>query len=217
MIMKRLLPFSLGLALGAGILFAAQTGSAASVEYYVDINTASLVGNASGPFSLDFQLNDGSGTGDGNNTATINNFAFGSGGASGTANLSGGASGDLSSAVTLTDTSAFNEFYQTFNTGSTLSFDVTLTLNSDSGPTPDSFAVAILDNTLSNIPTSGVGDSYLLVNLGPTPGVVIGSSASPAVTLSATPVPEPGSLGWISMGLLAFGLHQWRRTFRQRS
>jgi len=217
MIMKRILPCSLGLALGAGILFAAQTGSAASVEYYVDINTASLVGNASGPFSLDFQLNDGSGTGDGNNTATINNFAFGSGGASGTANLSGGASGDLSSAVTLTDTSAFNEFYQTFNTGSTLSFDVTLTLNSDSGPAPDSFAVAILDNTLSNIPTSGVGDAYLLVNLGPTPGVVIGSSASPAVTLSATPVPEPGSLGWISMGLLALGLHQWRRTFNQRS
>lgn len=217
MIMKRILPFSLGLALGAGILFAAQTGSAASVEYYVDINTASLVGNASGPFSLDFQLNDGSGTGDGNNTATINNFAFGSGSAAGSANLSGGAAGNISSAVTLTDTSAFNELYQTFNAGGTLSFDVTLTLNGDSGPTPDSFAVAILDNTLSNIPTSGVGDAYLLVNLGPTPGLVIGSSASPAVTLSATPVPEPGSLACISMGLLALGLHQWRRRFGQRS
>jgi hypothetical protein len=214
--MKRILSFSLGLALGAGILFAAPTGGATSIEYFVDVNTASLAGNASGPFSLDFQLNDGSGAGDGNNTATINNFAFGSGGASGTANLSGGASGDLSSVVSLTDTSAFNEFYQTFNAGSTLSFDVTLTLNSDSGPAPDAFVFAILDNTLSNISTSGVGDSYLLVNLGPTPGVVIGSSASPAVTLSATPVPEPGSLTWISLGLLALGLHQWRHMGKQR-
>ena len=214
--MKRILSISLGLALGAGILFTAQTGGAATIEYFVDINTASLVGNASGPFSLDFQLNDGSGTGDGNNTATINNFTFGSGSAAGTANLSGGASGNLSSAVTLTDTSAFNEFYQTFDAGSTVSFDVTLTLNSDSGPTPDSFAFAILDNTLSNIPTTGVGDSYLLVNLGPTPGVVIGSSVSPGVTLSATPVPEPGSLSWISLGLLALGLHQWRRMGNQR-
>jgi len=215
--MKRIFPFSPGLALGAGILFAAQTGGAASIEYFVDINTASLVGNASGPFSLDFQLNDGSGTGDGNNTATINNFAFGSGGATGTANLSGGASGNLSSAVSLTDTSAFNEFYQTFNTGSTLSFDVTLTLNSDSGPTPDSFAFVILDNTLSNIPTTGVGDSYLLVNLGPTPSITTGPSASPAVTVSVTPVPEPGSVAFISLGLLGLGLHQWRRMARQRS
>lgn len=209
MIMKQILSFSLGLAFGAGVLFTAQTGGASTIEYYVDINTASLVGNSSGPFSLDFQLNDGSGLGDANNTATINNFAFGTGGASGTANLSGGTSGALSSSVTLTDTTPFNEFYQTFNAGTTLSFDVTLTLNSDSGPTPDSFAFAILDNNLNNIPTTGVGDSYLLVNLGPTPSVTTGFSSSPGVTVSVAAVPEPGSLAWVSLGLMAFGL--WKR------
>jgi hypothetical protein len=38
-------------------------------------------------FTIDFQLNDGSGLGDANNTVTINNFVFGSGNASGSANL----------------------------------------------------------------------------------------------------------------------------------
>src|SRR3974390_3824397 len=112
MTMKRILSISLGLALGAGVLFTAQTGDASTVQYYVDINTASLVGHPSGPFSLDFQLNDGSGLGDANNTATINNFTFGTGSATATANLAGGASGNLSSGVTLTDTTPFNEVFQ---------------------------------------------------------------------------------------------------------
>src|SRR3974377_1196092 len=107
--MKRILSFSLGLAFGAGVLFTAQTGGASTIQYYVDINTASLVGNPSGPFSLDFQLNDGSGLGDANNTATINNFTFGTGSATGTANLAGGAAGNLSSTVALTDTTPSSE------------------------------------------------------------------------------------------------------------
>jgi hypothetical protein len=207
--MKRILSFSLGLALGAGVLFTAQTSGASTIQYYVDINTASLVGNASGPFSLDFQLNDGSGLGDANNTATINNFTFGTGSATATANLAGGASGNLSSGVTLTDTTPFNEFYQTFNAGNELTFNVSLTLNSDAGPTPDSFAFAILDNNLYNLPTTGIGDTYLMVNLGPTPSVTTGLSTSPAVTVSVAAVPEPGSLAWVSLGLMVFGL--WRR------
>lgn len=206
MTMKRILSFSLGLALGAGVLFTEQTSGASTIQYYVDINTAALVGNASGPFSLDFQLNDGSGLGDANNTATINNFLFGAGGSTGTANLAGGAAGDLSSTVTLTDTTPFNEFYQTFNAGNTLTFNVTLTLTSDAGPTPDSFAIAILDSNLYNLPTTRIGDSFLEVNLGPTPSVTTGFSTSPAVTVSVTAVPEPGSLAWVSMGLMIFGL-----------
>ena len=207
--MKRILSLSLGLAFGAGILFAAQIGSASTIQYYVDINTASLVGNPSGPFSLDFQLNDGSGTGDANNTATINNFTFGTGSAAGAPNLAGGAAGNLAGAVTLTDTTPFNEFYQAFNAGNELTFDVTLTLNSDAGPTPDSFSVAILDNNLYNLPTTGIGDTYLMVNLGPTPSVTTGFSTSPGVTVSVAAVPEPGSLAWISLGPVGFGI--WRR------
>ncbi len=206
--MKSILSLTPGLALCAGLLLGAQAVSASTVEYHISLNTAALIGNASAPFSLDFQLNDGSGLGDANNTAIVNDFVFGSGSATGSANLFGGATGNLSGAVTLTDSSAFNEFYQTFNAGSTLSFDVTLTQNSDAGPRPDAFAFAILDNSLNNLPTSGVGDTYLLVNLGPTPSVTTGSSTSPLATITVTPVPEPASVVLIPLGLLAFILQR---------
>jgi hypothetical protein len=74
---------------------------------------------------------------------------------------------------------------------------------------PDSFAFAILDNDLYNLPTTGIGDTFLMVNLGPTPSVTTGFSTSPGVTVSVTAVPEPGSLAWVSRGLMVFGL--WRR------
>jgi hypothetical protein len=212
--MKRNSALTLSLALCAGALLAVPNGKASIVIYHVDVNTAALVGNASGPFSLDFQLNDGSGAGDGNNTATLNHFAFGSGSASGSPTSFGGASGNLSGAVTLTDTTAFNEFFQGFTAGNTLSFDITLTLNSDAGPTPDSFSFGILDNSLYNLPTTGVGDSFLLVNLGSVPSVSTAASVGPAVAVNVTPVPEPGSLTWFSMGLMMFGL--WRRARSRR-
>jgi hypothetical protein len=212
--MKRNSALSLSLTVCFGVLVAAQTGNAATAIYHVDVNTSALVGNASGPFSLDFQLNDGSGTGDGNNTATLNNFTFGSGSASGGPTFFGGASGNLSTGVTLTDTSAFNELFQAFTTGNTLSFDLTLTQNSDVGPTPDAFVFGILDNTLYNIPTTGVGDSYLFVNLGASPTLTTGSSLSPSVSINVTAVPEPGSLTWFSTGLMIFG---FLRRVRSRS
>src|SRR5918912_3642632 len=69
-----------------------------SIIYSVSIDTSSLINHPAGPFSLSFQLNDGSGTGDLNNKAVISNFQFGGGGAAGTPTVIGDASGDLSSA-----------------------------------------------------------------------------------------------------------------------
>jgi len=63
-------------------------------------------------FSLDFQLTDGSGTGDANNTVILSDFGFGGGTAVGNPNLTGGATGDLASTVTLTDTAFLNDFFQ---------------------------------------------------------------------------------------------------------
>src|SRR5205807_454903 len=55
-------------------------------------------------------------------------------------------------------------FTQPFFAGVTLSFRVNLTTNVDSGLTPDAFSFAILDNTLTPLPTTGLGDALLLVN-----------------------------------------------------
>src|SRR5688572_23187323 len=89
-------------ALVAAALFVST--AQAQLAYRVSMDTSALVGHPAGSFFLDFQLNDGEGWGNGNNTAVLSNFTFGSGGATGSATTFGGASGDLWSAVTLTDT-----------------------------------------------------------------------------------------------------------------
>ena len=107
--------FKNSLLLAAG-LFLSSTAANAAV-YHVTVNTSSLVGNANGPFALDFQFNGGDTPG--NNTAVISSFSFGGGSALAGTNVasSGDVTGTLADTVTLGNTAAFNEFYQQFNPG----------------------------------------------------------------------------------------------------
>ena len=149
---------------GVCITICATPGYAESVSYQVDVDTSSLVGDVNAPFSLDFQLNQGSGLA--TNTVTLSNFSFTNGSVAGSPNLFGDVTGDLSSSIMLTDaTIPFNEFFQSFSIGTTaIDFDVTMTTNVDP-ITPDSFAMAILNSALANIATTGLGDSLMLVNI----------------------------------------------------
>ncbi len=196
--------------------------SRAAFDYIVTIQTSPLANPAlsgNGPFSLDLQLNYGSGP-FGNN-ATVNNFSFGGGSATGAPTLSGSASGNLNSAVTLSDNgvNGFNEFFQSFTPGSTLSFEVALSGNPTT-TTPDNFAVAILDNTGGQIVTTDPNDGLSLAtfeigsfgaitthaysgidNTDPNNLVDLGDYSG--VTVSIVPVPEPST---IAAGLLALAL-----------
>ena len=197
---------------------AVSTARADVIQIAVD--TSSLAGNASGPFSLDFQLNDGSGNLAGPNTATLSNFVFTGRGPTGSATLSGGVTGSLSSSVTLNDSAnVFNEFYQGFSAGTTrISFTANLTTNIDPGLTPDAFSIAILNSSLANIRTNDPsnGDTLLLLNIDKR--VLAGSdlqtftSTSPAgVTVSAASVPEPNSFGLLlTMFVVSLGSHLYR-------
>src|SRR5438876_718777 len=78
-----------------------SVSGAALLAFHVDVNTAPLVGNSAGPFSLDFQLIDGSGTLAVPNTVTLSNFTYGGGGAVGLPTLSPGATGSLTSTISL--------------------------------------------------------------------------------------------------------------------
>ncbi len=189
----------------------------ADTMYTFSMNTAPLVGN--GPFALDFQFLDGSGTNDGNNTVKLTNLAFGTGGSpSGGGTATGGAAGTLTSGVTLNDTSFFNEYYENFTPGALLSFTIDTTNVLDPGGTPDLFTVAILDGGLNELPTTGPASEFLDISLGggASPQVfTYGSAAGSAYSLAAPTVqvvtappalPEPSNSWALLAVLLGFGL-----------
>jgi hypothetical protein len=206
---------SLKSALCVGLL--GVTAAQAQLFYHVDVNTAALGGSPSAPFALDFQLIDG-GSASANNTAILSNFTFGGGGATGSANLTGGAVGSLGSTVTLSDaSSSFNEFYQTFNHGTSLSFDVSLTRNQESGNL-DGFSFSILDKDLANITTTGPGDSLLYASFNSTLGItdIVASSGTGAYSgITVTAVPEPAETGTYC-ALALVGAAMALRRFRQK-
>lgn len=193
--------------------------ASADAIYTVSIDTNPLIGSSAQPFTLDLQFADGSGTGDANNTVLLSGFSFGLGGGPlGSAFPGiGGVSGDLSSFVTMTDSSFFNEFDQEFTPGATLSFQLDLTTNGDVAA-PDEFSLGILDSTGQEIPTLDPGGALIVadilggsVNISrfatdstqspPAGGPPIAIPAPQVTAVSSTP--EPGSLFLLPAACLA--------------
>lgn len=197
--------------LAASISLLSGTAATASplTTYQISIDTTALNG---GFFQLDFQLNDGSATGDGNSMVTLTNFNFGGGAASGAPLLSVGASGDTINGASLSDVTFLNEILQDFIAGNTLSFTLGLALNDDPG-TPDLFTLAIIDGTGFEIPTGGpLGSEIVSFQYGDNAPQAFASSgpfAIPLPTVTAVPgpnaVPEPSALLLILAGLAALG------------
>jgi hypothetical protein len=194
------------------------------------VNTAQLTtlpGSSAGPFAMAFQLTDGSGLADANNTATLSNFQFGGGSAGvcpAACSTFGGATGSALSSIVLTDNTFFTAFTEGFTPGSTLSFQVDLTTNVDLGGTPDLFAFSLLDNAGFSIPTLDPtgADTLLTVNLSSANPSVLAygsdtsrltssgialSIAAPVIGVPVTSsVPEPGNLAWMAMTILGMGI-----------
>jgi hypothetical protein len=196
----------------------------ADVIYSVSLNTAPLIGNPNGPFLLDFQLTDGGGTGDGNNSATLSQFQFGAGGSAGNAStitLTNNASGNLASSVSLKDTSFFNEFSQAFVPGATFTFQLDLTANADAGGTPDEFTFQLLDASGNEVSTNDPsGSNALLIiditgsALQPQTFTTTGDGFSIGPVLSASP--EPATV-WTAITGAAFVLFVRRYPARLQS
>jgi hypothetical protein len=182
----------------AALLLLPLGAHAANFNFHVDLNVASLVGAANSPFFLDFQLNQGSGSL--SNSATVTNFVYTGGNATGSAMTFGsGASGNISSTVLLNEAaSPFNELYQGFSAGTTdIQFNVSLSQNSP-GVTPDGFIISILDSEAGNPPigtTDSTNSSMVTVPItsaNTISDVQTFTSTSPAGA-TASAVPEPTS------------------------
>jgi hypothetical protein len=194
------------LCLALALVTTAVPASAATINFNIVVNTAPLMAiPGAGPFYLDFQL-----IGAGPNALLVNGFDFGGGTLVGAPTLVGGAGGSLGSGVTLNDSGSFlNEFFQAFTPGTSLRFSVTTTTNLT--PTPDAFSFSILDGTLSNIPTNGLGDSLVFLTLGPNNTLRdiqtahgLSLPGGPAyANVGAQVVPEPATLALLVTGLAA--------------
>jgi hypothetical protein len=189
--------FRIAVAVGclAALLQAASNAETATLQ--VRINTTSLINHVAGPFSLAFVLTDGSGIQDGKSTATISNLNFGSGGPLGSSVSFGGATGDLRTSVTITNTSVLNVFSESFSPGKEVSFDLLL---SGGRPVIDAFpsrlAIFILDRSGTPLPTLAPVGNYLLgVDLTPEDPIGQGFGSNPTTppyigTAVSIPTPE---------------------------
>jgi len=138
-----------------------------SIGFVVEFDIGPLIDHSAGPFYFAFDLINGDFAS--SNFIILKSFNFSGSGAGPVDSpiLIGGASGDLSSMVILSDNDFLNSFTQQIEPGisspSHVSFVVNMTTNY-SGGIPDSFAFYILDRELYPIPTMDpLGTDALIV------------------------------------------------------
>jgi hypothetical protein len=196
----------ISLLLIASLCLATAVASASPITYTVTVDTSSISGDAG---SLDFNFIPGPLV---TQAASLQILDFSTDGSlAGSPILTGDVSGDLSSSVTFDNGTQYNDYFEDFTFGSTLSFEVSLygpALSSPDGVSTSgsAFAFSMFSDSAGTIPalTTDTADGWattIAVNLDGTTDLTsyIPASGPPGVT------PEPGSLLLLGTGLLALG------------
>ena len=189
----------------ASLFFAASVANAGPIIYEITVNTSSIAGTTG---SLDFQFNPGPLT---TQAASIQILDFTSNGVlAGSPSLTGDVSGALPGTLTYDNGTQYNDFFEDFTYGTTLSFEVSLygpALSSPDGTSTSGsiFAFSMFSDPAGTVPalTTDTTDGFAAtvnVNLDGTTTSTDPSTETSIV--SSSTVPEPSSLLLLATGLL---------------
>ncbi len=198
---------------GALVLCFAGLAPAGPVTYDVTVNTSSIAGTAG---SLDFNFNPGPLV---TQAASLQILNFSSDGSlSGSPTLSGDVGGALPGALLFDNRTAFNDYFEGFVFGSTISFNVRLygpALSSPDGVSTSgsAFAFSMFSDVAGTKPvlTSDTADGFAFtvdVNLNGSTTVTNFSSQTSVRPISSA-VPEPGSVVLLGCGAGLMGALLW--------
>jgi hypothetical protein len=210
----------------ASFLCIGSLASAGPITYAVTVDTSTILGTAG---SLDFNFNPGPLV---TQPASLQILSFASDGALAGACPcgTGDVSGQLPATVTFDNGTGFNDYFDDFTFGTTISFDVSLygpALSAPDGASTSgsTFAFSMFSNAAGTIPvlTSDATDGFAFtadVNLDGTTAVTNFSSEA-SVQPANGAVPEPNTLPLMAVGIgvlcLAFRFRLQRRNLSASS
>jgi hypothetical protein len=195
----------------------AATALSNVITYDVTVDTSSISGTTG---SLDFNFNPGTLV---TQSASLQILNFTSGGTLvGSPELTGDVAGALPATLTFDNGTGFNDYFEGFTFGSTLSFDVSLygpALSSPNGTSTSgsTFAFSMFSDAGGTTPTltSDTTDGFAFtvdVNLDGSTTVTNYSSETSVVPATVSAVPEPSSVSFLGLGLFsALAFRQQRR------
>jgi hypothetical protein len=199
-----------------GVLLACgASAGAAPVTYTVSVDTSSIHGTAG---SLDFNFNPGPLV---TQAASLQVLSFsGDGALSGSPSTIGHVSGTLPATVTFDNGTAFNDYFQSFNFGSTLSFNVSLfgpALSSPDGTSTSgsTFAFSMFSDRAGTHPvltTDRVNGFAFVVNVN-----LDGTTTVTNFVPGASAAPEPQTVILLLPMILAAFVAQYLRVRRTQS
>ncbi|MGA2350301.1 MAG: NF038129 family PEP-CTERM protein [Terracidiphilus sp.] len=183
--------------------------------YDVTVNTSSIAGTTG---SLDFDFSPGPNQAQ---AASLQILGFSSDGSlAASPELVGDVSGNLPFTITFDNGTGFNDYFDGFTYGSTLSFDVSLygpALSSPDGTSNSNsiFSFSMFSDAAGTVPvlTSDTIDGFaFIVNINPNGSTSLSNfSAETNAEPPTSATPEPGSLLFLTTGLVILAFTSLRR------